>query len=187
MTAPSRFLIEAPAGFRSAAAGVFVAQLDDLSRRRGEAFHDVTAAELEWQLRPGMNTIGMLLAHMAIVEVVWMDIGPLGLAEPRVEGVLGLGRDDDGMPLPEGATSPALLRGKDLAWYEGLFTRARAHTKEVAAGLTDADLDRQLTRTRPDGSQRTFNLRWVLHHLVEHDAGHYGQALLLRHLRRAPG
>jgi hypothetical protein len=35
-----------------------------------------------------------------------------------------------------------------------------------------------------DGRRMRFNTRWILHHLLEHFAGHYGQMLLLRHQYR---
>ena len=36
-------------------------------------------------------------------------------------------------------------------------------------------------RRRADGSFRNLNVRWILYHVLEHQAGHYGQMLLLRH------
>jgi len=40
---------------------------------------------------------------------------------------------------------------------------------------------------RPDGSERVFNVGWVLYHILEHEAGHRGQINLLRHLERITG
>ena len=39
-------------------------------------------------------------------------------------------------------------------------------------------------RTRPDGSRRLFNVRWYFYHVLEHFAGHFGQILMLKHMRR---
>jgi len=47
-----------------------------------------------------------------------------------------------------------------------------------------ADPEALLTRTRPDGTQRTFSFRWMFYHLLEHESGHFGQMLLLRHLHQ---
>lgn len=185
MPSPTLFTIEAPPGYRSREIAGFVAQMDDLSRRRADALTGVTPEELEWQARPGVNTVGMLLAHTAIAEAHWIEIGPLGRADSRMPELLGLpDTDADGMPLPPGGAPPALLQGRDSAWYGNLLLRARDHTKRVSAGLEDADLERRVTRTRPDGSRRTYSLRWMYYHLLEHEAGHFGQILLLRHLYR---
>jgi uncharacterized damage-inducible protein DinB len=88
------------------------------------------------------------------------------------------------MPMPEGAAPPAALAGKDLAFYDDLLRRARAYSRPVIAGLADADLDRQITRTRRDGSVHVADIRWILYHMVEHVAGHYGQINLLAHHHR---
>jgi uncharacterized damage-inducible protein DinB len=54
----------------------------------------------------------------------------------------------------------------------------------VAATLGDDDLARDVHRRRVDGSERVFNVGWVLYHILEHEAGHRGQINLLRHLHR---
>jgi pimeloyl-ACP methyl ester carboxylesterase len=51
--------------------------------------------------------------------------------------------------------------------------------------IADSDLEREITRTRPDGTQRVINVRWYFYHILEHYSGHYGQVLLLRHLYKA--
>jgi uncharacterized damage-inducible protein DinB len=188
MTVITRDVLVPPPGYRSREAGLFVAQLEDQSARLTKDTRDLTPAALAWQPAPGMNTIGMLLAHIAIVEVYWTQVGPLGLTAYETESVIGIGLDDDGMPLAEGGTPPATLRGKDLAFFDDLLARARGYSKRALADLTDADLEREVTRRGRDGAVRSVhNLRWILYHLVEHEAGHYGQINLLAHQFRLAG
>ena len=186
MTNPNRYAIEPPAGFRSREAALFVAQLDDQSRRLTEDTRALTAAALEWQPAPGQNTIGVLLAHTAYWEVFWtrmvLEDRPLPF---EVRDVLGIDRGDIGTPLPADGRPPAGLAGKDIAYFHDLLTRARAHTCEIARDLADADLEREVTRQRPDGSKNTITVRWALYHMLEHLAGHYGQVNLLAHLHRS--
>jgi hypothetical protein len=132
-----------------------------------------------------MNTIGMLLAHIAIVEVFWTLVAVKREQKPAIDPVLGIGTDDDGMPLPEDGKPPATLAGKDLGFYKILLQKARAFLKEATTGVSDADLEQEVTRTRPDGTQRVINVRWYFYHVLEHFSGHYGQVLLLRHLYKA--
>jgi len=167
----------------SAQAGSFLAQLDDQLRRLTEATRGLTPEDLQWQPAPGMNTIGMLLTHMAGVEVFWTQFG-IEQVKPDAQAVLGIDMDDDGMPLPEGQAPPEGLAGRDLAFFDDLLTRARAYTAGVLSKMTDADFDRSLERKRPDGKSATLNVRWVVYHMLEHFAGHFGQVLLLRHQRR---
>ena len=180
-----RHILTAHPNSRSRELESFLDQLDDQTRRLTEDTRGLTRAELEWQLAPGMNTIGMLLAHMAIVEVFWMQVGPLGLASYDSTGALGITMDDDGMPLAAHSRPPKGLAGRTLRFYDDLLARARNYVREVAATLTDADLDREVTRTRRDGQIEVVNLRWVFYHVLEHFAGHYGQILLLQHHLRA--
>jgi len=176
--------LDKPKGYRSSDAALVMASMDDQSRRLFDEIKDITPDELQWQPHPGMNTIGMLLAHLAIVETWWTMV-IVEKAEPAsVTPVLGIGDDDDGMPIAEGAAPIALLNGKDLAYYRALNDKARAYVHKQAAGITDADLDAETVRTRPDGSSVGISGRWYLYHILEHFSGHYGQILLLRHLYR---
>lgn len=178
--------LEVPGGYRSSVPARYVWQLDDQTRRLFEALEGSTAEELEWQAAPGMNTMGMLLAHLAVAEAHMAAVGVEGRADSDVKGLLGITADDDGLPLPEHGTPPAVLHGRDLAWFRELVGRARHETVRIAKNVTDADLTRRIVRPpRPDGGQRAFNVEWMLYHLVEHFCGHSGQILMLRHLYRA--
>lgn len=185
MTTLLRSVIIPPSDFRSREAGSFIAQLDDQSERLIKDTRALTPAALEWQPAPGINTIGMLLAHIAIVEVFWTQVGPLRLSEYETESVLGINIDDDGMPLPEDGLPPAVLKGKDIAFYDDLLARARAYSRPALAALTDDDVASEFRRTRRDGTVQETNVRWILYHMVEHQAGHYGQINLLAHQFRS--
>jgi len=188
MTTLTRDVLVPPPGYRSRETGLFIAQLDDQSARLTRDTRDLTPAALAWQPAPGMNTIGMLLAHIAIAEVYWTQVGPLGLPTYECESVIGIGGDDDGMPLASGGAPPATLAGKGLEFLDDLLARARGFTKRALADLTDADVEREIARPGPGGTVRGIvNLRWVLYHMVEHEAGHYGQVNLLRHQYRISG
>jgi uncharacterized damage-inducible protein DinB len=185
MSIPQRSAIEIPPGYRSKEAASFLAQTDDQTRLLTEATRDITAEELEWQPKPGTNTIGMLLAHMAIVEVFWTLVCLKRDEKPAAEPVLGINMDDDGMPIPEEGRAPANLAGKQMAFYDELLRKARVFLKDSAKGVSDSDLESEIVRTRNDGTKRVVNVRWYFYHILEHFSGHYGQVLLLRHLYKA--
>ena len=172
-------------GFRSREAASFYAQLEDQTRILLETLRGITPAELEWQPERGMNTIGMLLAHNAIAEAGWVQFGLLGMKDWDLVSVLGFDHNLDGMPIEADAPAPEHLNGKPLAFYEDLLTKARAYFRQAAIGLTDEDMDREVSRDRADGSRRVVNIRWALYHMHEHYAGHRGQVQMLRHLYAA--
>jgi len=182
-TTANHEVLEPLPGYRSIEAGLFVAQLDELTGRLLAHVDGATPEELAWQPAPGTNTIGMLLAHIAIVEVFWIQIA-LGRTEFATEDSLGINIDDDGMPIADGALPPANLAGKDLAYYLTLIGKGREYVKNATRGFGERELEREVTRTQGDGKVRTVNLRWIYYHLVEHLGGHYGQINLLRHLYR---
>jgi len=177
--------LKVPAGYASREVGLFLAQMDDQSRRLHDVTRDITPDELAWQSSPGMNTIGMLLAHIAIAESWWVNIVLKGNPDLPLEPVLGIGVDDDGMPVPGGGLPPANLAGKPAAFFDDLLARARRYLKEGSTAVADAELEREIERSRPDGSKRLIYVRWFYYHLLEHFAGHFGQILMLRHLYRA--
>ncbi len=177
-------LIVRPPGYRNAECGLFLAQFDELSANLWEDLAGMTAAELAWQPRPGANSAGMLLAHMAIVEVVWIQRTAKGLDPAAMRRLLGIGPDDDGMPLGPSGSPPEALRGWTLADYRALHRKARSFAKRAARRFGARDLGRVVEVTLRDGRRMRFNVRWILHHLLEHFAGHCGQILMLRHLHR---
>jgi len=187
---PRRFALARDPAFRpddQAAIALFVAQLDDQTRRLLKSIEGLSVADLEWQPRPGRNSAGMLLAHIATTEAFWTSV-VTGDATDQASGdracreILGLGLDDDGMPLPADGRHPAALAGFDLARYVDLLHRARGHLKTVAAGRRDADL---ATFGVYDGNE--FGREWALYHLLEHFAQHAGQVGLVLALRRQTG
>jgi len=172
---------------RSREAASFLAQMDDQSRRLLADLRGVTTAELQWQPKRGMNTLGMLLAHIAIVEVYWLQVAMERASDAALKHVLHIGGDDDGIPLPPTGSPPRVLRGRTLGWYTRLLARARKWAKRTVRSWPDTTMERFAVRTRRDGAKSGVSRRWILYHVLEHEAGHYGQILLLRHLYRDRG
>lgn len=166
---------------------LFAAQLDDQLRRLKETVAELNTTHLEWQLRPGSNTVGMLLAHIAVAEVYWINVAPAGIPlEPDGDNLIlktiGIRMDDDGLPLTADARHPATLDGKSLADYLSILDNMRGATHATLRTWRDTDLDqgyplRDMTVTRS----------WTLYHVLEHFATHYGQILLLKHLMSDAG
>jgi uncharacterized damage-inducible protein DinB len=159
--------------------------LDDQLRRLEASVADLSVEALEWQSAPGMNAIGMLLAHLALVEVWWVAIAaPRGMVqfaegEATFRDVVGIGGVDDGIPLAAGGAFPAALRGRTAADYIAMLRRARAHVRAALRTWRDSELD-----TAVEGPGGAVSRRWILYHVLEHFAGHFGQVLLIRHQLR---
>src|SRR5580765_4774958 len=165
-----RTVITAPRGYRSGEAALSAAQLEDLLRLMRKDVRGLTARELEWQPAAGMNSIGMLLAHIAIVEEGGVENAVRGVPGPEVEFVrlVGIRDSDDGMPAAAKSGHPEALRRKPLTFYSRLLSRGRKNLLAAIRPLTARDLARVRTRTRRDGKKHEYNVSWVLYHLVEH-------------------
>jgi len=176
-------LLEILPGFRSETVARFLWQMDEQRRALIRDTRGLSAKALEWQPAPGMNSIGMLLAHIAYAENHLAQVGLEGKPTSDTKAAIGISEEDEGMPLAEGAPPSPALAGRDLAWFDDVLERARAYTRSVAVTLAENDLAREVRRKRPDGSERVFNVGWVFYHMIEHEAGHHGQINLLRHLQ----
>ena len=71
MNEPARAPAADPVVARFAAGLLDQHRLVEAALRKG-------SPNFEWQPAPGRNSIGMLLAHNAIVEVWWLDVGARG-------------------------------------------------------------------------------------------------------------
>jgi uncharacterized damage-inducible protein DinB len=167
--------------------GLFASQLDDQLRRLKETVAELGTAHLEWQPQPGINTIGMLMAHIAVAEVYWINVAPAGIplesdGDNLILKTIGIRMDDDGLPLTADARHPATLVGKTLADYLSILDRMRQATHATMRTWQDTDLDQGYTLR-----DATVTRSWTLYHVLEHFAGHFGQILLLKHLMREAG
>jgi uncharacterized damage-inducible protein DinB len=183
MSAQVFTLIEPAQGCRSEEGARILAQLRDTHARLRESVAGLSAVDLAWQHAPGFNTIGMILAHIALSEVHLIQVGVEGSKESRLKDTLGLGPDDDGMPIAPGGAPPASLAGKEVPYYLGLLDKALAVSEAAIRSLDDGDFDRRIVRPRPQGGERVLNVRWTLGHILEHQAVHRGQIGLIKHLR----
>lgn len=190
MPARHETLLRGLAGFPSDGVARFMWQLE---AQRASLLADVAGldvAALDWQPRRGMNTIAMLLGHIAYAESHLTQVGLEGRATSDTTSVIGLSEEEEGLPLAADAPPSPALHGRPLADYEDMLARARARLRETASRLGDADLAREVVRARRApregvvGSERVFNVAWVFYHLIEHEAGHRAQINLLKHLAR---
>jgi hypothetical protein len=166
--------------------GLFAAQFDDQLARLKKEVVSLTVEQLEWQQKPGMNTVGMLLAHLSLVEVWWIRVAPREIEwEPEGKALIQkiCGIEDDGMPLPAEGVHPTYLRGFTAEKYLGILAKGRRVIQTEMKKWRDKDLDKLYTLAKTNHFSRT----WTLYHVLEHFAAHFGQILLVKHQMRDAG
>jgi hypothetical protein len=165
--------------------GLFAAQLDDQLKRLNNNTRGLTVKQLEWQPKPGMNTIGMLLAHLALVEVWWIKIAPKSIPwgdESKKLILKSCGFERDGLPVLPNGRHAKHLKGYSLKKYNAVLTKVRRAIHVEMRTWHDRDLDKLYTLGKSQ-----FSRTWTLYHVLEHFAAHFGQILMLKHMMRDAG
>ncbi|MGE0001172.1 MAG: DinB family protein [Fimbriimonadaceae bacterium] len=146
--------------------GLMLAALEDSQREWAENLGTPEREAIGWQMHEHGPSIGMLLLHMADCELYWFEqfIGGRPADRELERELLSLDvKQDDGLwPL-----APDQPWDWYLALHGRVVRRARAH-------LRDEDPGRVVSR-----GEDSFTVRWVVAHVLEHDAYHGGQAVML--------
>jgi len=143
---------------------------DGTNEWRWELDQDLSEEAVVWQPYPGAHSIGGIILHVISAEVFWFEKFALDLPGDPEEGKILMAEEVDvdawNWPVPP---------RRPIAWYFELHSRIRARTLESIKKWPPADTAKDL-----HGNPRT--MRWVLGHVIQHEAYHGGQAVLLNHL-----
>ena len=156
------------------------AQLDDQLRDLKETVAGLEVEHLEWQAEPGRNTIGMLLAHIAVAEAFWTQVAVAGLhgtpaGNERMREVIGIRKEEDGMPLQPDGLHPETLSGMRLQDYFAMLDDMRKATHATLSGWKDAELEQSF-----DVGDHRVSRAWTVYHILEHLTAHLGQIRVLK-------
>jgi uncharacterized damage-inducible protein DinB len=148
--------------------GRLVGMLGYARRTTLAAVYGLTVPQLDHLHDESSNSIGALLAHMAVVErgyqmLTFEERAPTASEQAAWEPALTLG-----------AEGRRLLRGKPLDHYIQELTDVRRLTLERLAGHDDAWLERTLS------AAPAMNAHWAWFHVAEDEINHRGQIRWLR-------
>ncbi|MBI5366858.1 MAG: DUF664 domain-containing protein [Planctomycetes bacterium] len=166
-------LLEPAAGY-DGELGMWVAALEDVRRQLKEQVAELTAEDLAWTPPAAGNPIGRLLRHVAFAEADWILGDVCRIADPapflpemlRAGGVMA-----DPGPRP-------------LAEFLGVLDAVRAETRKRLAAFGVGELDQRREYVGED-LHKVFTVRWILYHLVDHEAAHKGQIAAVRRMLSA--
>jgi len=118
------------------------------------------------------HCIGALVLHIGEAEWYWMQMIISGHR---------LTDEDRGKPYWDVLKDPESFSQRNYT-TEFCFSeiqKIREQTRQTLRSLDDTDLNRVFTRKKR-GQTTEHSLRWILHHLIDHEAQHKGQILMLK-------
>jgi uncharacterized damage-inducible protein DinB len=148
-------------------------QLEDGRHDTLKAIRDISAADLDWELAGYPNSIGTLLYHIAVIEADWLYTEVLERSD--------YGDAQRWFPYPV-RSSGRLTPVKSVAMADHLARLAAIRENLIAAFRVMSVEDFRREREMDD---YYVTPEWVLHHLIQHEAEHRGEIMVLRTLAQA--
>jgi uncharacterized damage-inducible protein DinB len=152
--------------------GLLLAMLDDVTKKWTNELGRVSKETIVWQPRPEAHSIGALILHISDVEAFWLH--EVGAGQPLTEAHNLLFLSEATQQYAGRWPTPPK---RPLSWYMPQHQSIRERTREFVRNLNDPE---HVGRY----GKREFTLRWLLHHIISHEAYHDGQAVLLASLRK---
>ena len=122
----------------------------------------------------GAHSIGGLILHIGEAEWFWMQMVFSGrqLTEDVEKSPYWDILDD---------VERVTRNGYSVQFCLQEVEKIRNQTRDVLFSYNDKDLERIIMFERHD-KPTEHNLRWILHHLIDHEAQHKGQILMLKRM-----
>ncbi len=169
-----REILEAADGFTESI-GFYLSAMEEVRAQLREVVAGLSVEEMGRLAFDGAHSIGALVLHIGEAEWWWMrcmiaghELTPQDRAQAYWDVLL----------------DPEAVARKNYSAQFCLdeIERLRAQTRDILTSLTDTDLERIYTHHN-DKRTLEVSLRWVLHHLIDHEAQHKGQILMLKRMK----
>ena len=154
--------------------GYYLSGMEEVRRQVTVAVKDIPDELIGRPPFLGAHSIGGLVLHIGEAEWFWMKMVVSGhkLTEEDKQAPYWDILDDVERVARNGYTVEFCLSEAE---------KIRNLTRDVLFTYNDKDLERIITFERK-GETTEYNLRWVLHHLIDHESQHKGQILMLKRL-----
>jgi uncharacterized damage-inducible protein DinB len=174
MANQSQRRVLSPAAGVSREIGFYLAGMDEVREQLREAVAEISLQDVGRLAVAEAHSIGALVLHIGEAEWWWMQCVIPGhkVTEEEAGAVYWDVLKDPHRVADNGYSTQFCLDE---------ISKIRDQTRTVLAPLADHSLDRVFTYER-NGKPYELNLRWILHHLIDHEAQHKGQILMLKRL-----
>ena len=148
--------------------------MEEVREQLREAVDGMADEQLSRPAIPGAHSIAALVLHIGEAEWYWMQCVVSG--HPVTNEIRN-------SPCWDVLKDPVGFSEKNYSAEFCLneIRKIRQQTAETLASFNDSQLDRVFSFARKDETTE-LTLRWILHHLIDHEAQHKGQILMLKRL-----
>lgn len=154
--------------------GFYLGGMEEVREQLREAVEGMSDDQIGRPAIPGAHAIGALVLHIGEAEWYWMQCIVSG---QKVTDQIRSKSYWDVLEDPQGFSD----KGFSAEFCLNEIKTIREQTKGTLAAFRDPDLERIFSYERR-GETHEQSLRWILHHLIDHEAQHKGQILMLKRL-----
>lgn len=173
MSRETRHLLNPAAGV-AREIGFYLAGMDEVRAQLREAVSGISNADIGRLAVPETHSIGALVLHIGEAEWWWMQCNVAGHQLTNEDARAAFW---DVLKEPDRVAS----NGYSAEFCLAQADRIREQTRSLLASFAEGDLDRTFSFERRETTEER-SLRWILHHLIDHEAQHKGQILMLKRL-----
>jgi len=154
--------------------GYYLSGMEEVRDQVRQAIKSIDVEHLGKPAFLGAHSIGALALHIGEAEWWWMQCNVAGhkLSEEDAKAPYWDVLDEPEAFWKNGYTAEFCLQQLD---------NIRNQTRDVLFGYGEKDLERMVSVER-EGEVREQSLRWILHHLIDHESQHKGQILMLKRI-----
>ncbi|HXD33451.1 MAG TPA: DinB family protein [Pyrinomonadaceae bacterium] len=154
--------------------GYYLAGMEEVRAQLREAVLEISSEDIGRLAIPDAHSIGGLVLHIGEAEWWWMNCVISGR---EVTQEIATASFWDVLEEPERVSQ----RGYSAQFCLDEIEKIRDQTRALLATFDDNRMDEVFAFERK-GKTNELSLRWILHHLIDHEAQHKGQILMLKRL-----
>lgn len=157
--------------------GYYLSGMAEVREQLSDAVKDLSDKEISAKFTPNSHSIGQLILHNAEAEWWWIDCV---LAEKELDEEVAKREVFWDVLLDEDFAA----KNYSAEFCIETADKVRNSCQETLKKFGDKDLEKYFGFNKKDGRRIEVTLRYILHHLIDHEAQHKGQILMLKRLLR---
>ncbi|MEO8445985.1 MAG: DinB family protein [bacterium] len=152
---------------------LFKWMLDDVRKETLAGVSHLNKDELFQPLAEGEYPVGAYLMHFAECEIWWLEVMSQIDQSEDLKIKAFSNKWFDPMETPE---PPA--KAMELDEYLEVLNESTKNLHDYLSTMNDSQLEEEVT-VKGSKSDRKFSKKWIIYHLLEHEAHHRGQMFML--------